>query len=270
MSASLVLHGDCRVILPGLTDRQFRCCVTSPPYWEIVDYLPLGHPDKAMELGHEPRPVDYVQALVSVFRAVREKLTDDGTLWLNIGDKYAVKPGGKVAGGAGSEIAGRRLRRGTAAQRLSSGRADRPPKSLLMIPARVAMALQDDGWILRAEIVWRKIRFAPHPVKDRPTTAHEPVYLFSKSDRYFYEKNAIPDRGTVWDIATESGGAGEAPMPSDLARRCVLLGSCPGDHVLDPFGGGGTVARVAEATGRHATLIELDGRACRPAPSEAA
>ena len=263
--STTILHGDCRAHLATLDAARFRSCVTSPPYWEIVNYLPPDHPDRALELGHEPRPEDYIDELVAVFREVRRVLTDDGTLWLNIGDKYAVKPGGNLAGGPSGGPAGRRMRRGSAAPRLSAGRADRPPKSLLMLPARIAMALQDDGWILRSELIWRKIKFAPHPVDDRPTIAHEPVYLFSKSDRYFYDKDAIRERGTVWDIATDSGGGHEARMPAELARRCLLLGSKIGDEVIDPFGGSGTVGRIAEDESRRATLIDLDERACATA-----
>lgn len=301
-----LIRDDCRRSLPGLPAERYRCCVTSPPYWEQRAYLLPDHPDKALEIGHEQTPVDYVAALVGVFREVRRVLTADGTLWLNIGDKYSNDPGGYVAGGTSSAVAAGMAARGASCGRLGPGRVGLPEKNLIGLPWRVAFALQDDGWILRSEIIWSKPNPMPHPVSDRPTTAHEHVFLFSKEPHYFYDTDAIrepcvmrpqrrskphkprvvpgqptqtwgqtaravigvdgPDLGrnarTVWSIQPEHGdGAHVAPMPSGLARRCIMAGSAHGDEVLDPFGGSGTVGRVAAAEGRSATLIDLDARA---------
>ncbi len=301
-----VVHGDVRRVLRDLQEGRFRTCVTSPPYWEQRDYLPPEHPDKPLEIGHEQTPSGYIETLVEVFAGVRRVLTDDGTLWLNLGDKYANDPGGYISGGTKSPQANRLAVRGASCRRLGKNRADRSPKNLLGLPWRVAFALQDDGWILRAEIIWDKPNAQPSSVKDRPTTAHEHVFLFAKSERYFYDQDAVrepyatPSRAgrptssqafrgqramkkggrstahdyddagrnmrSVWRISTGGGGNRNgmhvAPMPDALARRCILAGSAPGDHVLDPFGGRGTVARVAEDEGRHSVSIDLDERAC--------
>lgn len=304
MTTSLIV-GDCRAHLPALPDRRFRCCITSPPYLWQRHYLPNDHPDAAREIGREPTIAAYIEGLVALFRIVREKLTDDGTLWLNLGDTYSA--GGK--GGGGSLM---KLREKTGWRGKNTSYGWRPPpaglaeKQLLGIPWRVALALQDDGWWLRSEIVWEKPNALPSSVTDRPTTAHEHVFLLAKSEIYFFnmaavrEPYATPERAgrpisdkafrgqramkkggestahdydkggrnmrSVWRIATErSGTEHTAPMPRALARRCLLAGSAPGDHVLDPFGGSGTLGVVAEEDGRHATLIDLDERACAQA-----
>ena len=297
-----ILHGDCRALLSGLPDRHFRTCVTSPPYLWQRKYLPAGHADEAREIGQEPTIAGYVEGLVALLRLVREKLADDGTLWLNLGDAYAndAKWGGSTSGTHATRFHGKTA---TARERHHSGL---PPKCLMMLPARVALALIDDGWTLRAEIVWEKPNAMPSSVEDRPTRTHEMVFLFSKFERYYFDGNAIREaavttssgnkkrkhadgtegrpqthmgRGipwtstdggrhprSVWSINTEPGdGEHAAPMPRALARRCLLAGSAIGDHVLDPFGGSGTVGVVAEEEGRHATLIDLDERACAQA-----
>jgi DNA modification methylase len=277
--------------------------VTSPPYWEQREYLPAEHPDKPLEIGHEPTPKDYVDALVRVFREVRRVLADDGTLWVNVGDKYAVDPGGNSRGGVKDERYSRLRDRNALPSRLGPGRCKLPAKNLIGLPWRLALALQDDGWILRADIIWEKPNAMPCSVTDRPTVAHEYVFLFAKKPTYFYDADAVrepyktPERAgravsasafrgqraqkpggrvtahdynkgganmrTVWRIpvgGADPAAAHIAPMPPALARRCILAGSARGDHVLGPFGGSGTTARVAEEEGRHATIIDLDAR----------
>ena len=289
-----VLHDDCRRALPSLEAGRFRTCVTSVPYWEQREYLKRDDPSKALEIGHEHTPLDYVKAIVEVFRDVHRVLADDGTLWVNVGDKYSAD-GGRRSGGGAFGSHNRLVDEGRIPHKLPRTRTPGvPPKNLLGIPWRLAFALQDDGWLLRSEIIWHKPDAKPSSIVDRPTTAHEHVFLFCKREVYFYNADAIRepqgpakkrgrkvglsprDRGNlsdtgwklnplgrnarpVWTIATSQGdGVHAAPMPRALARKCVLAGSALGDHVLDPFGGTGTVVSVAEEEGRHGTMIDLD------------
>ena len=297
---TILIHGDCRVVLPTLDAGRFRCCVTSPPYWSQREYLPADHPEKALEIGRETTPAAYVLALVEVFRAVRRTLADDGTLWINIGDKYSndTKWGGSTGGKHAKNHHGAS---GIGRARTTTGLA---PKSLIGLPWRLAFALQDDGWILRSEIIWSKPAAMPEGnVSDRPTRAHEHIFLFAKSAAYFFDQDAVrepfrtpPEKRvrthhqplrrdgqppqtrtdnyhpvgrnvrSVWEILSDVGdGEHGAPMPRLLARRCILAGSARGDCVLDPFGGSGTVGVVCEEEGRRATLIDLDPRAVKMA-----
>lgn len=310
---SVTIHpGDCRAMLPTLPAGQFRCCVTSPPYLWQRRYLPEGHHDSALELGREPSIADYVGGLVEVFRKVRRTLTEDGTLWLNLGDGHAndAKWGGATGGKHAAKLHGKT---GVGRERHISGL---PPKCLMGLPWRVALALIDDGWTLRADIIWETNKMPEGNVHDRPTISHEYLFLLSKGPDYFYDQDAIREPHTsrpqrravprrprtrpgqpaqsysthalreepavdghplgrnarsVWYIPTErSDGEHVAPMPRTLARRCILAGTTLGDHVLDPFGGSGTVGLAAEEEGRHATLIDLDERACLQAKGRTA
>ena len=186
MSVTL-LHGDCRRVLRTLERGRYRTCVTSPPYWEQREYLPAGHPQKALEIGHEAMPAAYVSALVKVFRLVRERLTEDGTLWVNLGDKYANDS--KWGGATG----GRHPRRHHGATGIGRNRTHTglPPKSLMGMPWRLAFALQRDGWVLRSDIIWHKPNAMPARVDDRPTSAHEHVFLFAVRPDYFFSQDAV-------------------------------------------------------------------------------
>ncbi len=188
-----IVRDDCRRALPGMAPGKFRCCVTSPPYWEQREYLPLDHHEKALEIGHEPTPALYAKALVAVFREVRRVLKDDGTLWVNIGDKYASEPGGWKPGGLHFGTHNRLIEQGSL-PRKKLGRGRTPglaPKQLIGLPWRFAFAMQDDGWILRSDIIWWKSNTQPSSVRDRPTTAHEYVFLFAKGPEYFYDQDAV-------------------------------------------------------------------------------
>ena len=250
-----LIVGDARKVLAGFPDEHFRCVVTSPPYWGLRDYGIEG------QIGAETRVDDYVADLVSLFREVRRTLRGDGTLWLNIGDSYT---------------SGGRTWRDTDAKNKGRGmdyRAPTPdglkPKDLIGVPWRLAFALQADGWYLRTDIVWNKPNCQPESVKDRPTRSHEYVFLLSKSERYFYDRNAVlegasdprqkgKNRRTVWNINTEPyPGSHFAVYPRALARLCVQAGSEPGDRVLDPFFGSGTTGVVCLELGRDCVGIEL-------------
>lgn len=243
------------------------------------------------QIGLEQTPQEYVAQIVAVMREVRRVLRADGTLWLNLGDSYAMSTkgssgrGAKQRSNAGTILADR-------SWRIPDGMK---PKDILGIPWRVAFALQDDGWYLRSDVVWAKPNPMPESVTDRPTRAHEYVFLLTKRPRYFYDAEAIRERGTnrapgnvthkhvdarvssrttgllaigaaearnarsVWTITPEPyEGAHFATMPPELARRCILAGSRKGDVVLDPFNGAGTSGLVALGHGRRYLGSELN------------
>lgn len=375
------LHiGNAPDVLRRLPSESVHCCVTSPPYWGLRDYGAEG------QLGLEPTPEEHVAAVVAVFEEVRRVLRSDGTLWLNYGDSYATQRNDHDWLGSGA----------SAKKGWHGG--DLKPKDLVGMPWRVAFALQAAGWYLRSDIIWHKPNPMPESVTDRPTSAHEYLFLLAKSPRYFYDADAIreqlsevaleqlayaqkhhfsgsgrsklaPERGdgdsnvgaggkharaargaginpagrnkrTVWTVATQPySGAHFATFPPKLITPCILAGTsergccsscgapwvrvvdvkpsriagrgrCPADHrgrgipqrsgpgsgalssesrttagwqpsckctdapiagedpfedapvvpctVLDPFGGSGTTAEVAEALGRRWVLIELN------------
>lgn len=258
--------GDCRALLPEMAAAGVRAqtCVTSPPYFGLRDY------GVAQQIGLEPSPDDYVESLVDVFRLVRQALADDGTLWLNLGDSYAND--GKWGGSSGGKhVAALHGKTGIGRGRKSTGAK---PKDLLGIPWRVAFALQADGWWLRSDVVWHKPNPMPESVRDRPTKAHEYLFLLAKSERYFYDAEASKEqavggcpwegsetrnRRTVWTIPTAPfAGAHFATFPRSLVEPCVLSTSKSGDVVLDPFMGSGTVAQVATDLGRAFIGCELN------------
>ena len=178
-----ILEGDCRDVLRSLPAQSVHTCVTSPPYFGLRDYGADG------QIGLEPTPDDFVAALVAVFREVRRVLRDDGTVWLNLGDSYA-STGGEVTRPGVTARAGNTL-----ATLHPSARADVPngvkPKDLIGVPWMVAFALRADGWYLRSDIIWSKPNPMPESVTDRPTKAHEYLFLLSKEPRYFYDADAI-------------------------------------------------------------------------------
>lgn len=183
-----LLQGDCREVLKTLPEQSVQCCVTSPPYWQQRKYT-----ESPEEIGQEPHYQQYVFALCDVFDEVWRVLRDDGTLWVNLGDAYAndTKWGGQSGGknytSAGGGYTGQRNKRTTGL----------PPKSLIGLPWRVALALQERGWVLRSAIVWHKPNAMPSPVIDRPTTDHEYMFLLAKQPRYYYNADAIREPHTT-------------------------------------------------------------------------
>jgi len=221
--------GDVLAVLKTMDSESIHCVVTSPPYWGLRDYGVLG------QMGMEPTPEDYVVRLVRAFREVRRVLRQDGTLWLNMGDCYA------WPGQGGSWDAQRRQKntgRCLCTAQANRGRyAGNKQKDLLGLPWRVAFALQDDGWYLRADVIWAKTNPMPESVIDRPTRSHEYIFLLAKSRRYWYDALAISEpsakvpimrnKRSVWTIPTEPfPGAHFAVFPRALAETCVLAG-CP-------------------------------------------
>lgn len=343
--------GDCRELLAQMPDESVNCVVTSPPYWALRDYGVDG------QIGLEETPELYVETMVAVFRDVRRVLRADGTLWLNLGDSYVSAPSGnrvdeitrsrdvkgparrRRAWNAGADkIAPSRRPRGTDLPNGHGRITDRKdgvpvagpahlsapnlkPKDLVGIPWRVAFALQADGWWLRSDIVWHKPTCMPESVSDRPTRAHDYLFLLTKSAKYSYDADAIKEPATggahsrgdgvnpkaakdaqraddglktaagmgrgagwrarnkqnesfsaavtdvvtsrakrsVWTIQSEPyAGAHFATFPKKLVEPCILAGCPMGGVVLDPFGGSGTVAEVAEVLGRNWILFELN------------
>lgn len=248
-----VICSDALTVLKDTPDGVVRCCVTSPPYWGLRDY---GIPH---QIGAEFDLNDYLRNLRDIFREVKRTLRTDGTLWLNIGDSYT--SGGRTWRQEDRKNKGR-------------GMDYRPPtpdglkpKDLIGVPWRLAFGLQEDGWYLRSDVIWYKPNCQPESVKDRPTRSHEYLFLFTKSERYFYNFEAIKEpssngtpknRRTVWAINTEANPEAHcATMPTKLIEPCILAGTEAGDLVLDPFFGSGTVGQVCLTHDRKFTGIEL-------------
>ena len=248
--------GDNRKVVPRIEARSIQCCVTSPPYWGLRDY------DHSSQVGTESSPQAYVDNLVAIFREVRRTLSDDGTLWLNVGDGYA-RNGGTGSCGPNAKVGNTR--------KLIQRRNCRVPdcwglkdRDLMGLPWRVAFALQEDGWLLRSKITWAKRAPMPESVRNRPSNATEEIFLFSKTSAYYYDHLAVREPTganlrNYWLLGPDASGKPHpAVFPRELARRCILLGSRPGDTILDPFSGSGTTGIVAAELNRSAILIELN------------
>ena len=181
-----ILTGDVTDQLSTLPTRSVHCCVTSPPYWGLRDYGVEG------QLGLEKTPQEYVEKTVEVFAEVWRVLRDDGTVWLNIGDSY------NGSGGVGGD--GKQHTNQGSVERLDNraGWAGLKPKDLVLIPERLALALQDAGWYVRSRIAWCKKSSMPESVRDRPTSAWEHIWLLSKQAKYYYDAEAVrqTDLGT--------------------------------------------------------------------------
>ena len=182
---------DCLKGLKQLPDNSINCCVTSPPYWGLRDYGVEG------QLGLESTPEEYVAKMVEVFREVKRVLRKDGTLWLNIGDSFFSTT--KGSGGSNPETSPKQAWKGVengqgfTPRKISAGALDLKPKDLVGIPWMVAFALRADGWYLRQDIIWHKPNPMPESVTDRCTKAHEYIFLLSKSQKYYYDAEAIKE-----------------------------------------------------------------------------
>jgi len=202
-----IINADSIAGLGQLPDSSVQCCVTSPPYWGLRSYLPAGHPLKAMEIGTEKTPQEFAAKLVAVFAEVWRVLKPDATLWLNLGDGYS--NAGTRQGDAGGEI----VDGVNAHRKFYKGRTEGlKNKDLVGIPWRVAFALQEAGWYLRSDIIWAKPNCMPESVTDRPTRSHEYLFLLTKSQRYYYDAEAIKEacsESTVerlsQDVANQTG-----------------------------------------------------------------
>lgn len=255
---------DALSFLKTLPDECIQSVITSPPYYGQRDYLS----DK--QIGLEKHPDEYIKALVEVFREARRVLKKDGTFWLNIGDNFVGATSQHREGG--SQGKNSRYSRKHMNGIPTSGRGERnrtfyamglPMKSLVGMPWRVAFALQSDGWILRSDIIWHRPSKS-ESVKDRPTHAHEYIFMFAKSQYYYYDRSAmLSETGaniqSVWRLGgSPFTGAHFAVFPSDLIDP-IVRASCPeGGIILDPFGGSGTVGLVCRQHRRHFILCDVN------------
>ena len=283
--------GDCRETMRRWVSEGVKAqmCVTSPPYFGLRDY---GHEG---QIGLEETPEEYISAMVEVFRCVRDVLADDGTLWLNIGDSYAANRAYQVPSTKGGPKHSDSQSAGGKGSTVPTGMK---PKDLIGIPWMLAFALRADGWYLRQDIIWHKPNPMPESVRDRCTKAHEYIFLMSKSERYYFDHEAIKDpakvssegirfggakygdsndpkhatksgnvskeyekanKRSVWSVPTKPySGAHFATFPMELITPCILAGSRLGDIVLDPFMGSGTTAQVAMQWDRNYLGCELN------------
>ena len=252
----LVLFGDCRDTLGAFIDKA-QMCVTSPPYYGLRNYG-----DEENQIGLEESPEEYIQQLVKVFREVRNLLTEDGTMWLNMGDSYYNYRPGKgqalvkqtVASGK-QDLPDKCARRGNKLDGLKE-------KDLIGIPWMLAFALRADGWYLRQDIIWHKPNPMPESVRDRCTKSHEYMFLLSKNQNYYFDVDVIKEptrrKRSVWNINKKGyKDAHFAVYPPELIEPCILAGSRKNDIILDPFMGSGTTAMVAKSLGRYYLGCEL-------------
>lgn len=241
---SLLLCGDAAKALALLPDESVQTVLTSPPYWSLRDYAVEDQTGRNDSLG------TYIASVVQVFDEVRRVLRSDGTVWLNAGDVYT---------------SGNRRYRAPDRKNRARAMGVRPPtpeglkpKDLIGIPWRLAFALQEAGWWLRSENIWHKTNAQPESVRDRPTKAHETVFLLSKEQDYHFDDEAVRGPGgrrlrTVWDLPTEPvlrstdwSDDHPAMMPLSLARQCMAMTVRADGVVLDPYAGSGTSLIVAQ------------------------
>ena len=252
----LILFGDCRKTLKEF-DEKPRMCVTSPPYYGLRDYG--GEED---QIGQEQTPEEYINSLVEVFREVRNVLTDDGTLWVNIGDSYYNYRPGRGQGLVKQTVSNTKQDLPDVCPRRGNRLEGLKEKDLIGIPWMLAFALRADGWYLRQDIIWHKPNPMPESVRDRCTKSHEYVFLLSKNQNYYFDVNAIKEptrrKRSVWNIQNKPyRGAHFAVYPPELIEPCIKAGSEEGDIILDPFIGSGTTATVAKTLGRDYIGCEL-------------
>lgn len=286
--------GNCLEIMRSLPDCSVQCAVTSPPYFGLRDYgnprsVWGGQVDHCHDFsdqnyckcgawhgcfGLEPSLKQYVANSVEIYSEVFRLLKDDGTLWLNIGDSFN-------AAGRSGQGTREGFKQGT--NRASAIGADHvrascdelKPKDLLGVPWRVALALQEAGWYLRCDVIWHKPNCMTESAKDRPTRAHEYIFLLSKAERYYYDAEAVKERSrqgsgeprrnrrSVWEINSANfDGAHFATFPPELIEPCILAGSPVGGLILDPFNGSGTTGEASLLNGRNYLGLEISPEYC--------
>lgn len=238
-------RGDATQVLSLLPKTSVDCIVTSPPYYGQRDYRVKN------QIGLERHPQEYIDRLVAVFRAAKPVLKPTGSLWVNIGDTYWSGKG--KPGGADAKQKNRRFLR---PQDKSGPRPLCSPKQLLLIPHRFAIAMQEDGWIVRNDNVWYKVNPTPDPVEDRSASAHEYFFHFVLQRRYYYDyrKVSISSKGgsrrkalpSVWHIPTATNFKKHVAVFPEALIRTPVLASLPRRGVLlDPFCGSGTAIEFA-------------------------
>jgi site-specific DNA-methyltransferase (cytosine-N4-specific) len=272
---TLILDGDVGVSLRKLADAHISvdCIVTSPPFYGQRDY---GHED---QLGLESHPGQFIDALVEVFRLCRPILRDTGSLWVNLGDTYW---SGKGQHRSHEPKQGAR-RFGVRPQDRRGDGVWTRPKQLLLIPHRFAIAMQDDGWLVRNDNVWVKPNPIPDQVRDRCSMSHEYVFHFTKERWYFYDRDRVGRRMPTgkslppldtWELPPARGnGVHRAAFSEDLVKIPILATTPPRGVVLDPFCGSGTSLAFARRQGLRSIGFDLKPEFCalsREAVEEAA
>lgn len=215
MDLNQILQGDCIKVVQSLPPDTIQTVITSPPYWGLRDY------GMTEQIGLEETVQDYIQKIVSLFREIKRVLKDDGTVWLNLGDAYAGSGRGRIANGQAhpgiehKQSVGQR----SGFINLSNKVAGLKPKDLIGLPWRVAFALQEDGWYLRKDIVWNKPNAMPESVRDRPTSSHEYIFLLSKSQKYYYDHEAIKEEAAYKQFSDPPRGSRGAFGMEQQGRR---------------------------------------------------
>ena len=249
-----VYRGDSRTVLAGFSPEIFSSVVTSPPYYWQRDYKVGG------QIGQETTIAGYVTSIANVMDQVRRVLCREGLLFLNLGDTYYSAKGQPK--GVDRKNGARRF----GLRAVDASGLGVPRKTSIGIPWRVALEMISRGWILRSPIVWRREGFLPEPTaKDRPWRSYEMVFMFSKSPRYYFKREALGSDEDVWTISdrpSKARGGHSAAFPDQLVEKCLSIGCPAKGRVLDPFAGSGTVARVALESGRPATAVELNPEFC--------
>lgn len=251
-------HGDASTIMEGLPESSIDCIITSPPYYGQRDYGVQG------QIGLEEHPRQYLERLVTTFRAAHRLLKQRGSLWVIIGDTYWSGKG-KPVGGDGKQ----RSRRFDRPQDRAGERPWCAPKQLLLIPHRFAIAMQDEGWIVRNDNIWVKSSPMPDPVSDRCAIAHEYVFHFVKQRHYYFDKSAVAvpsldghrmkPPSTVWTVPRDGTRKKHiAPFPVKLAELPILSTCPPNGWVLDPFCGSGTTLLCTLLLGERRKAIGID------------
>ena len=283
-----ILQGNCIDKIKELDDNSIDCVVSSPPYFGLRDYGVDG------QFGLEKTYHDYLANTVKVFETFKAKLKDTATIWWNVGDSY--NSTNRFCRNKGKYK--RKGRDGGSNDKKLIKNSIIKEKDLMMIPNRVAIALQDAGWYIRSEIIWHKPNPMPESVRDRPTSCHEKIWLITKNKKYYYDAESIKEpvvtpidakaghkfggnkttkqlnatisgkkweysstrnKRNVWTITTKPfKDAHFATFPKDLIEPCIKAGCPEGGVVLDPFGGSGTTGIVASLNNRNAILIELN------------
>jgi DNA modification methylase len=279
-----LLLGDALEQLRTLPDASVDCVVTPPPYYRLRSYEAEG------QYGLEPTVAEYTTTLRAVFDEVKRVLAKDGTCWINIDDSYS-------AGGQGGNVGGN-LTGGTHNHVVSPTRVPGyAPKNLLLVPERLVIALQDDGWTVRGKPIWHVTNSMPESVTDRYAHRYEHVYMLTRGPRYWFDLDAVrephraPERragatafrarnlnlrrtatgayagpddrgrnpGDVWEFGTRAyREAHFATFPTELPQRCIKAGCKPGGIVLDPFSGSGSTGEAARMLGRRYIGIDLN------------
>lgn len=288
-----VYFGDCRESMRqmALEGIKVQTCITSPPYYGLRDYGVDG------QIGNEQTPKEFIDNLVEVFACVWDILSDDGTLWVNLGDSYYNYRPGKGQRVVANSIASQKASEFEHSAKRGNKLDGYKEKDLMGMPWRLAFALQDFGWYLRQDIIWSKPNPMPESVKDRCTKSHEYIFLLSKKPHYFFDSDSIKEKAhttddsnrdrdnsrlnntpgrtrmaglktnhyemknkrSVWSINTKPySGAHFAVYPEELVEPMILAGSRVGDIVLDPFFGSGTTGQVAQNLGRKWIGCELN------------